>query len=94
MTVPFLFLGCSVYKSQGRKNFESNSPSVVEQQPFQNSDDNLKTDLCWTQPRKDNLWNMQEGHLYIKYVSSTDMEVCLFPSEEEITKYRTSNQQE
>lgn len=81
-----LVTGCSVYKSQGRKNFESNAPAQVQNQPFADNTEQQKTEMCWTQPRKDNLWNIQEGHLSIKYLSETDMEVCLFPDTAELVQ--------
>jgi hypothetical protein len=72
-------LACSVYKNQGRKNFESNAPgqiqsfSITATKTMSTSDDTT----CWQQPTSDPLWEVDDqGTLTVRKISPDEIEVC------------------
>lgn len=72
-------LACSVYKNQGRKDFESNAPgqvhsfSVTATKMTSTSDDTT----CWQQPASDPIWEVDEqGTLTVRKINSDEIEVC------------------
>ena len=63
---------CSVYKSQGRKNFESNaSTSTAGVTSVQTAE------TCWTQSANEALWQVDQGiPLFVEKISETEIQVC------------------
>jgi len=72
---------CSVYKSQGRSQFESAVPGKLQVLSLKDStledlSENQKE--CWLQPANEALWHMadQNHKLSVKSVSVKTLEVC------------------
>ena len=67
---------CSVYKSQGRKNFESNAPASTAGVSSVQTNDH-QTETCWTQSANEALWQVDPGvPLYVEKISDTEIQVC------------------
>ena len=63
---------CSVYKSQGRKDFESKAPESTAGVASVQS-----AETCWTQPVSEALWQVdQDIPLYIQKISDNEIQVC------------------
>lgn len=77
-----LFLSsCSVYKSQGRNQFETAVPGKLQTQSIKDStfEDLTETKKeCWLQPSGEALWHFaDENHqLLVKTISEKTIEVC------------------
>jgi hypothetical protein len=76
----FLFSGCSVYKSSGRKTFENKAPSNLRAASLEPTDKNSFSDegLCWEQPSDDPLWHVDaQSFLIVKKSNNDEMiQVC------------------
>lgn len=78
---------CSVYKSTGRKSFESKSSGnlttgVSTQQNDENSNwnsgDASEDETCWNQPSSDPLWHIDAEHsLTVQKITDDEIQVCL-----------------
>jgi hypothetical protein len=76
--LPCLFLGlvgCSVYKSAGRKSFESRAPDAVRnQQSFTSEAEN---EMCWNQPAAEPLWEINsDQNLVVTKLGDDQIQVC------------------
>lgn len=75
-----LLSSCSVYKSQGRNQFESAIPGKIVPQSYKDStleDLNENQNACWLQPANEALWHVTEGQkLSVKLISPQTVEVC------------------
>lgn len=73
--------GCSVYKSQGRKDFESRSPDEIVDNNVglaQPSVTSFEEGTCWSQPLKEPLWEVPEDlQIRVHRLSHDIIEVCL-----------------
>jgi hypothetical protein len=71
---------CSIYKSDGRGQFESAAPSKLQSQSVKDStleDLTEYQDECWIQPSDEPLWHAKSGQkLIVKTISSQTFEVC------------------
>ena len=78
LTSLLVFSGCSVYKSSGRKSFESKASGNL-QSGIQTSDQALlDSNVCWNQPASDPLWHVDaESHLIVSKLSDDEIQVCL-----------------
>ncbi len=76
-----LLSSCSVYKSQGRNQFETAVPGKLQTQSLKDStlEDLTETQKeCWLQPASEALWHTaDETHkLLVKTISEKTLEVC------------------
>jgi hypothetical protein len=71
---------CSVYKSQGRNQFESAVPGKLQTQSIHDStmeDLNETQSECWIQPAGEPLWHLSsEKKLSVRSISQSTLEAC------------------
>lgn len=73
--ITFILSGCSVYESQGRKDFESNVGGRTQTNVGISSV--IATSECWIQAKNQPLWTQnQNSILIIKSLNETQMSVC------------------
>jgi hypothetical protein len=84
----FFLAGCSVYKSTGRKNFETKAPGNVQMasairsattdptdslsQPLDETETMDEKTTCWNQPINDPLWQVEPNTLLTVMAVSED----------------------
>jgi hypothetical protein len=83
----FLFAfvtACSVYKSTGRKNFESKTPgnlrstSLEASQSLAGESVSENADTCWSQPSTDPLWHIDPNvSLSVSPLNNEEIQVCI-----------------
>jgi hypothetical protein len=75
-----------VYKSTGRKSFESKSSGNLttgvsaqsDENPNWNSGDSSENETCWNQPSSDPLWHIEAEHsLRVQKITDDEIQVCL-----------------
>ncbi len=93
--IPLCLSGCSVYQSQGRKNFENYAPGRVQTNVGVSAiiagaepKKLITSTTCWTQPRHQALWNHGEAGstLVVQNINDDQITVCLgWPDETDKT---------
>lgn len=86
LTILFLFLqglsSCSVYRSTGRKNFESKAPQnnvKVSSRPAPAAMAALES-ICWDQPANEPLWGLVESTtMSVTKINEDEIQVCTLP---------------
>ncbi len=86
-----ILASCSVYKSTGRKNFESKAPSSVQTATAFSFDSRTDRKIdptsvsndkstCWNQPASDPLWEIEGSTpLTVKAIGEDEIQVCQKP---------------
>jgi hypothetical protein len=68
-------VGCSVYKSAGRKSFESRAPDAVRNQ--QSFTTQTEDEMCWNQPAAEPLWEINSNqNLVVTKLGDDQIQVC------------------
>jgi hypothetical protein len=82
--VLFLFWlsACSVYKSSGRKSFESKAPDNVQRLSASSLKSEALTDenadTCWNQPASEPLWHIDPNStLNVSPLNNEEIQVCI-----------------
>jgi hypothetical protein len=80
----FIFLtSCSVYKSSGRKSFESKAPDNIRTSSLNaalktETAEQDRSDTCWSQPANEPLWHIDSNFpLSVSPLNNEEIQVCI-----------------
>lgn len=83
ISLTFIISSCSVYRSTGRKSFETKASqnNVTTSAAPLHAEDLDAEDLCWTQPSNEPIWNLEhtnsnENSLIVTKLNQEEIQVC------------------